>query len=108
MNGGEPEPSPIHLEVRCLRQHRRVFVALDNTPDAMEKNRGIAKSLGATALIPRLLDVVKDANDWVAQHGTTAETVQDVLNKAKTRLQSEIERIAFLPFSSLIFFTKGI
>ena len=36
----------------CLRQHRRVFVALDNTLEAMEKNREIAKSLRATALIP--------------------------------------------------------
>jgi hypothetical protein len=79
-----------------LRKHRRVFVALDNTPDAMEKNREIAKSLGATALIPRLPEGVKDANDWLAQHGATADAVQDVLNKAKTWLQSEIERVAFL------------
>jgi len=79
----------------ALRAHRRVFVALDNTPDAMEKNREIAKALGATALIPRLPEGVKDANDWLL-HGGTAETVHDVLNKARTWLQSEIERVAFL------------
>ena len=39
---------------------------------------------------------VKDANDWLAQHGATADAVQDVLNKAKTWLQTEIERVAFL------------
>jgi len=80
----------------ALRQHRRVFVALDNTLEAMEKNREIAKSLGATALIPRLPDGVKDANDWLTQHNATADTVQEVLNKAKTWLQTEIERAAFL------------
>jgi cellulose biosynthesis protein BcsQ len=37
-----------------LRKHRRVFVAFDNTPDAMQKNREIARSLGSCALIPRL------------------------------------------------------
>jgi hypothetical protein len=79
-----------------LSQHRRVFVALDNTLEAMEKNREIAKSLGATALIPRLPEGVKDANDWLVQHTATADAVQDVLNKAKTWLQSEIERVAFL------------
>jgi len=79
----------------ALRAHRRVFVALDNTPEAMEKNREIAKALGATALISRLPDGVKDANDWLL-HGGTAETVHDVLNKARTWLQSEIERVAFL------------
>jgi hypothetical protein len=80
----------------ALRQHRRVFVALDNTPDAIEKNREIAKALGATALIPHWPDGVKDANDWLAHHGGTVEAVQDMLNKAKTWLQGEIERVAFL------------
>lgn len=78
-----------------LRQHRRVFVALDNTPEAMDKNREIAKRLGVTSLIPRLPDGVKDANDWLKQNGTV-EAVQETLNKAKTWLQTEIERVAFL------------
>ena len=79
----------------ALRKHRRVFVALDNTPDAMQKNREIARSLGSCALIPRLPDGVKDANDWLTQGGS-AEDVQSALNKAKTWLQTEIERAAFL------------
>lgn len=78
-----------------LRQHRRVFVALDNTPEAMDKNREIAKRLGATSLVPHLPDGVKDANDWLTQ-GSTVEAVQETLNKAKTWLQTEIERAAFL------------
>ncbi|MBE2266672.1 MAG: hypothetical protein IAE80_00470, partial [Anaerolinea sp.] len=82
--------------LKQLGQHRRVFVALDNTPDALEKNREIAKALGATALIPRLPDGVKDVNDWLAQHGGTVEAAQEVLNKAKTWLQGEIERAVFL------------
>ncbi|MBK8031630.1 MAG: hypothetical protein IPK17_19495 [Chloroflexi bacterium] len=78
-----------------LRKHRRVFVALDNTPDAMQKNRDIARSLGSCALIPRLPDGVKDANDWLTQGGSV-EDVQSAFNKAKTWLQTEIERAAFL------------
>ncbi len=80
----------------ALRQHRRLFVALDNTPDAMEKNRDIARMLGATAFIPRLPEGVKDANDWLVQGNASADAVEDVLNKARTWLQSEIERVAFL------------
>ena len=53
-----------------LRQHRRVFVALDNTPEALEKSREIARKLGSTAFIPHLPDGVKDANDWLTQGGT--------------------------------------
>ena len=33
----------------ALRQHRRVFVTLDNTPEALGKSREIACKLGATA-----------------------------------------------------------
>ncbi|NUQ06643.1 MAG: hypothetical protein HUU31_22350, partial [Anaerolineae bacterium] len=67
----------------------------DNTPEAIDKNREIAKRLGATALVPRLPDGVKDANDWLTQGGTV-EVVQETLNKAKTWLQTEIERVSFL------------
>ncbi len=79
----------------ALRKHRRVFVALDNTREAMEKNREIARSLGTNALIPRLPDGVKDANDWLVQ-GAAIDDVQTALNKAKTWMQTEIERTAFL------------
>lgn len=79
-----------------LRQHRRVFVALDNTLEAQDKNREIARKLGANAFIPRLPEGAKDANEWLAQHSATIEAVQAVLNQAKTWLQIEIERAAFL------------
>lgn len=79
----------------ALRKHRRVFVALDNTPEATQKNQELARQLGKIALIPRLPIGVKDANDWLLQGGN-AEEVQAVLNKAKTWLQTEIERVAFL------------
>jgi hypothetical protein len=58
----------------------------------MQKNRELARSLDSCALIPRLPDGVKDANDWLTQGGS-AEDVQAVLNKAKTWLQTEIERV---------------
>jgi DNA primase len=80
----------------ALRQHRRLFVALDNTPEAIEKNLDIARMLGATAFIPRLPDGVKDANDWLVQGNASADAVEDVLNKARTWLQTDIERVAFL------------
>jgi DNA primase len=79
----------------ALRKHRRVFVALDNTPDAAQKNQELARHLGKTALIPWLPTGVKDANDWLIQGGS-ADEVQAVLNKAKTWLQTEFERVAFL------------
>lgn len=78
-----------------LHRHKRVFVILDNTPDALEQSREIARKLGSIAFIPRLPDEVKDANDWLTQGGTT-EVVGEILNKAKTWLQTEIERAAFL------------
>lgn len=77
-----------------LRKYRRVFVALDNTPDAIQKNQEFAQQLGKSALIPRLPAGVKDANEWLLQGGSPEE-VQAVLNKAKTWLQTEIERVAF-------------
>jgi DNA primase len=79
----------------ALRKHRRVFVALDNTPDALQKNQELARQLGKSALIPRLPNGMKDANEWLTKGGS-AEEVQAVLNKAKTWLQTEIERVAFL------------
>ena len=78
-----------------LRKHRRVFVTLDNTPEALEKSREIARKLGSVAFIPHLPDGIKDANDWLTQGGTI-EAVQETLNRAKTWLQTEIERAAFL------------
>jgi DNA primase len=79
-----------------LRRHRRIFVTLDNTPDAMEKNRQIAHTLGKSAYIPHLPDGVKDANDWLVHHEGTAEVAAAALNKAQSWLETEIQRVAFL------------
>jgi hypothetical protein len=78
-----------------LRRHRRVFVALDNTPEATDKGRDLAKALGKTAFIVRFPNGVKDANDWLKQGGS-ADDVQSALNSAKTWLQMELERTALL------------
>lgn len=82
--------------LNTLRRHRRIFVALDNTPEAMEKNRQIAHDMGKSAFIPRLPDGVKDANDWLVNHEGKANEVSAVLNKAQSWLETEIQRIAFL------------
>lgn len=82
--------------LNSLKRYRRVFVALDNTPEAMEKNRQVARALGKTALIPRLPDGVKDANDWLVHHYAIADDAATVLNRAQTWLETEIQRVAFL------------
>src|SRR5690606_37514541 len=82
--------------LQILRQHRRIFIGLDNTPEANEKSREIARQLGATALLPQLPDGVKDANEWLVQHQATADDAYTLLNTAKTWLHTEIERCAFL------------
>jgi hypothetical protein len=79
----------------ALRRHRRIFVALDNTPEALDKGRELAKAIGKTAFIVRFPNGVKDANDWLTQGGST-DDVQSVLNTAKTWLQTELERTALL------------
>ncbi|MCU0464760.1 MAG: toprim domain-containing protein [Anaerolineae bacterium] len=79
-----------------LKKHKRVFVSLDNTPEAMEKGRELARTIGATALLPRLPDGVKDANDWLTRYSATGEDAHALLNRAKTWLQSEVERAGML------------
>ena len=80
----------------ALSKHSRVFVALDNTSEAMDKNREIAQTIGTRALIPSLPKDVKDANDWLTHYGATADDAQGMLNKAKSWFQTEIDRTAFL------------
>jgi hypothetical protein len=79
-----------------LSKHLRIFAALDNSAQALDKNRDIAHALGAKAFIPRLPEGVKDANEWLARHGASADDAQTMLNQAKSWLQTEIERAAFL------------
>jgi hypothetical protein len=75
-----------------LRQRRRVFVALDNTPEAMVRNRELARTLGPRALVPLLPSGVKDANQWL-QAGATADDATALLNHAQSWLQLEMLRI---------------
>jgi hypothetical protein len=78
-----------------LKNSRRVFVALDNTPEATTKNLEMMRLIGKNALMPRLPNGIKDANEWL-RTGTTADQAHEVLNKAQTWLEIEIGRIAFL------------
>ena len=79
-----------------LKTHDRVFIALDNTDDANDHSRVIAKSLGGKAYLPQFPDGVKDANDWLVQHQATADNASDLLNTAQNWLLSEVHRAANL------------
>ncbi|MFQ3659687.1 MAG: toprim domain-containing protein, partial [Anaerolineae bacterium] len=76
-----------------LRRHRRVFIALDNTDEAHAKALEIARQLPDRAYIPQLPEGVKDANEWLAKHGASAEDAQSLLNTAPSWLRLEVERV---------------
>jgi DNA primase len=80
---------------KLLQAHLRVFVALDNTPDATLKGRELAKTLGGSACIVQLPDGIKDANDWL-KSGATAEQAQSALNRAPHWLLVEADHAAKL------------
>ncbi len=76
-----------------LKKHKRVFVALDNTNDVREQSTHIARELGGRAYLPQLPEGVKDANEWLAAHHATAEEAAAMLNRSKSWLAVEVERI---------------
>ena len=78
-----------------LLSHPRVFVALDNTPEATLKSRELAKSLRGTTCIVQLREGVKDANDWLKQGGK-ADDAQALLNRAPHWLLNEAQHLAQL------------
>jgi DNA primase len=83
-------------DTQCLlKQHRRVFIALDNTPEAQAKGREIAKLLKASTCLTQLPDGVKDANDWLRQSATVADA-QRLLNHAPHWLLLEAQVAASL------------
>lgn len=82
------------LEV--LKQHRRVFIALDNTDDARTKTFEIARQLPNRAHIPQLPEGVKDANEWLAKHGTSGEDAARLLNIAPSWITLQIDRVGEL------------
>lgn len=79
-----------------LRQHRRVFVALDNVPETAEKTRALCQSVGASAHIPHLPNEVKDANEWLVKLNPTPEQVAALLNHATPWLEAEVQRVGNL------------
>jgi hypothetical protein len=82
--------------LRGLRQHKRLFVALDNTTDANIKSREMAIRLGGEAYLPQLPHAVKDANDWLAKYGANATDAAEMLNQAQPWLGVEVQHAAGL------------
>ena len=75
-----------------LKQHERVFIALDNTDDARDQGQKIAQALGGRAYLPKYPNDVKDANDWLSQHQATSDDATTFLNNAQNWLMAEINR----------------
>jgi hypothetical protein len=82
--------------LNALKEHKRVFVALDNTPDARTQSRIVAQSLGCKAYIPQLPDGAKDANEWLSKHHATADDALSMLNLSQSWLLSEASRLSEL------------
>ena len=74
-------------QLAFLRDHKRVFIALDEGEEA--KARDIAKMLGGNICLAKL--PAKDANEWLKQ-GATSEQVEAVLNRAPHWLIAEVNR----------------
>jgi hypothetical protein len=79
--------------LKSLRQHKRLFVALDNTTDANTKSRDMAIRLGGETYLPQLPHAVKDANDWLAKYGAKAVDAAEMLNQAQSWLTVELQTI---------------
>ena len=82
--------------LETLRQHRRVFIALDNTDQARAKTYEIARQLPDRTHIPQLPEGVKDANEWLSQHTASAEDAASLLNTAPSWITLEIARVGGL------------
>jgi hypothetical protein len=82
--------------LKSLRQHKRLFVALDNTTEANTKSREMAIRLGGETYLPRLPHAVKDANDWLAKYGANATDAAEMLNQAQPWLDVEVQHAAKL------------
>jgi hypothetical protein len=79
-----------------LRQHKRLFVALDNTTEANSKSREMAIRLGGQTYLPQLPHGVKDANDWLAKYGANAADASEMLNQAQPWLTVEVQHASKL------------
>jgi hypothetical protein len=79
-----------------LRSYKRVFVALDNTDDAQEQSRQIGRALGGKAYLPQWPEGVKDANEWLVACKPTSDEAHGMLNRARSWLMAEVERVSRL------------
>lgn len=86
--GGMRAPEDL---LRRVKRQRRAFVLLDNTPEASEIGRQIARALGPRAFLPTLPEGIKDANEWLLA-GATREDAEALLNRAQNWLLAEVER----------------
>lgn len=82
--------------LNVLRTHRRVFVALDNTPETATQTRAICQALGTRAYLPRLPADIKDANEWLVKFRANPTHAANFLNDARPWLDVEIARVANL------------
>jgi DNA primase len=82
--------------LKSLRQHKRLFVALDNTTQANPKSREMAIRLGGETYLPQLPHGVKDANDWLAKYGANTADASRLLNQAQPWLGVEVQHAARL------------
>ncbi|MCU0462966.1 MAG: CHC2 zinc finger domain-containing protein [Anaerolineae bacterium] len=81
--------------VNRLKSHKRLFIALDNTPDARAKSREMALRLKGETYLPSFPPDIKDANDWL-QNGGSAEAALAMLNGAQSWMAAEVQQITFL------------
>jgi len=79
-----------------LRNHRRVFIALDNVPETAEQTRTIAQAIGPTAHLPTFPKDIKDANEWLVGFKANPTHAANFLNDAKPWLEAEIMRVGNL------------
>ncbi len=78
--------------LKSLRQHKRLFVSLDNTSEASTKSREMAIGLRGETYLPQLPHAVKDANDWLAKYGANTADAAAMLNRAQPWLDVEVQQ----------------
>ncbi|MCI0714381.1 MAG: toprim domain-containing protein [Chloroflexi bacterium] len=76
-----------------LKNHRRVYIMLDNTTQARLQALELARQIGSTACLPVLPAAIKDANEWLVKQQATAKQVQAVLNAAQPLIEAEVQHI---------------
>ena len=78
-----------------LKAHQRIFIALDNTPEADQHSLILAQRLGGKAYLPMFPGHVKDANEW-SLDGATADDAEAMLNRAQRWIMLAVNHAANL------------